>query len=178
MTKKIFITIALALLVTIVNAQAKKNYGIRSGYSRTYMSKGGHKLGRSQSNYFLNIYKDTKIIPFLKFQSGLEYTRTGGTVDHISHYSNYLGVPLALKVKVGPLYALAGGSFNVKLSEKKSPADSVFEGKSKWYDSNAFVGVGIEILILTFDIKYTKGLTKVNNGLKNNGFQAAIGLRF
>jgi len=179
MTKNIFITIALALIIGSVNAQeVKKNYGVRAGYSSTFMTKGGDKLGSSDNNYFINVYKDTKVFPFLKFQSGLEYSRTGGTIKNTSLYSDYLGVPLALKAKVGPFYALAGGSFNVKLAESNIPANSAFNGKSKWYDSNAFVGVGIEILIVTFDIKYTQGLTNVNNGLKNNGYQAAIGLRF
>jgi len=178
MTKKVFITIALALLIGNVNAQQKKSYGIRAGYSSTFMTNGGDKLGSSDNNYFINFYKDTKIFPFLHFQSGLEYSRTGGTIDNFSHYADYLGVPLALKVKVGPLYAFGGGAFNVKLAENDLPDNSAFDGKCKWYDTNAFVGAGIEILILTFDIKYSQGLTNVNNGLKNNGYQASVGIRF
>lgn len=177
MTKKIFITIALALLIGSVNAQ-QKSFGIRSGYSSTFMSKSGHKTGSSEDNYFIHLYKDTKIFPFIHLQSGLEYSRTGGSIDKFSHNINYIGVPLALKVKVGPIYAIGGGTFNVKLSETSSPSESPFKGSSKWYDTNAFVGLGLEIFIVTFDIKYTHGLTSINNGFRNNGYQASIGLRF
>jgi len=178
MVKKVIFTIAFTLLIGSLHAQQKKSFGVRSGYSSTFNSKGGDKVGSSNSNYFINVYKDTKVFPFLHFQSGLEYSRTGGTINKISHNINYIGVPLGLKVKMGPIYAIGGGTFNVKLSESGVRTDSPFKGKSKWYDSNAFIGAGIELFIVTFDIKYTHGLTNVNNGFRNNGYQASVGFRF
>lgn len=178
MVKKTIALIGLVIMISNVNAQQKKNIGIRTGYSKSFMTDGGNKIGSSDSNYFLHLYKDTNVFPFLFFQSGLEYSRTGGTIDTRSHHIDYLGVPLALKLKVGPIYAFGGGSFNVKLSENKPYEITPYDGKSKWYDTNAFVGAGIEIIIFTFDLKYSKGLTDINNGLKNNSYQASIGIRF
>jgi len=177
MSKKVFLTIGVALLLFNVNAQ-KKNIGIRAGYLKSHMSYQGDKMGSSDNNYFMTIYKDSKLFPFLYFQSGLEYTRMGGSYNNQTRSVDYLGVPLALKAKVGPVYAFGGASFNVKLSENGTFPDTPFAGKNKWYDSNAFVGAGIEIIIFTFDIKYVRGLTDVNNGIKNNGYQMGLGLRF
>ncbi len=176
--KKIILIAGLTFLLLNSNAQKKKQFGVRAGYLASYMTLNGEMLGHANDNYFVTIYRDTNIFPFLHFQSGLEYTKMGGSFNNHSHYINYLGVPLGLKAKVGPIYALGGASFNIKLSENTSFPNTPFMGTSKWYDTNAFIGAGLEILIFTFDVKYIHGLTDINNGLKNNGYQIGLGLRF
>lgn len=178
MKQRLFLAVALSLIALTSNAQKDKSYGVRAGYTSSHLSVDGDKIGSTDNNYFVSLYKDTKVFPFLHFQSALEYSRMGGTYQNHSHHADYLGVPLSLKVKFGPLYAFGGGAFNVKLSENDFFPNTDYSSSSKWYDTNAFVGAGLEIIIFTLDVKYVKGLTNINNGLKNDGYQIGLGLRF
>ncbi|WP_068473452.1 outer membrane beta-barrel protein [Saccharicrinis aurantiacus] len=165
----------LALFVVVLNAQASdNNIGLRMGYQNSVMSVDGNKLGSSGNSFYVNAYKDTKLLPFLFFHSGLQYSQSEASIENQDYKINYLGAPLAIKAKVGPLYALGGAAFNVKLNEKNNPFDS----SSSWYDTNAFVGGGFKVLFMTIDARYHWGLTEINNGIKNNSFQIGLGLRF
>ncbi|MBS2213557.1 outer membrane beta-barrel protein [Carboxylicivirga mesophila] len=161
-------------LAFVVMAQDKK-FGIRGGYQTSYLTQDGDKVGSSKSGFYLGAYKDTKVLPFLHVNTGLEYSQFGASkLDNGDYTLNYIGVPLALKVKVGPLYALGGSGFNVKVAEKGNPFDS----SAKWFDIPAYVGAGFNILFVAVEAKHTWGLTDINNGLNNNGFQVGLSMRF
>lgn len=167
--------VAALLLLTMTHVRAQdKHYGIRMGYQSSTMMLDTEKQGGSLNGYYISAYRDAKVLPFLHFNTGIEYMRMGSEVSKQDYKLDYLGVPLALKLKVGPLYALGGGMINFKISEKGNPYNS----SAKWYDTNAFVGGGLNILIFSVEAKYMWGLTKVNNGLKNNGLQIGCGIRF
>ncbi|QZE13762.1 PorT family protein [Halosquirtibacter laminarini] len=173
MKKILFVAILSIMYVSTIVAQ-EKYLGARIGYNATYFQNDGSKIGETQDNYFVSIYKDTKIIPFLFFQSGLEYTKAGGSVNQHDYAIHYLGVPLGIKAKLGPLFVTGGATFNVRISEK----NNLFENSSKWYDTNVFAQAGVEILFLTLDVKYIWGLTNIQNDMTNHGVQAGIGFRF
>ncbi|QZT38766.1 PorT family protein [Halosquirtibacter xylanolyticus] len=172
--KKLIIMFALCLVSMTNSFAQEKHYGVRLGYNGTHLQDNGDKVGSAENNYFISMYKDSKIMPFLFLNSGLEYTKYGGDVLNQSYELHYVGIPLGLKVKFGPLFVVGGAAFNVKVSEKNNP----YSSSSKWYDTNAFAQAGLEILFLTIDAKYTWGLTDVQNNITNNGLQVGVGVRF
>ncbi|WP_163709663.1 outer membrane beta-barrel protein [Mangrovibacterium lignilyticum] len=171
---KRFIGLAtIMLLVFTLHAQDTK-LGVRVGYQNTRMSVDGDKVGDTGNSFYLNVYKDSKIIPFLFFHSGIQYSQAKAGFDNGDYRINYLGAPIGLKAKVGPLYGLAGATFNVKLSDDNSPTGE----SAKWYDTNTFVGLGFSFLMLNVEGRYAWGLTDINQGIHNNAFQIGLGLRF
>ncbi|MBS2098569.1 outer membrane beta-barrel protein [Carboxylicivirga linearis] len=173
MIKRI-LTLAVVLTLFISTQAQDKSMGLRIGYQSSYMMVDNSKVGSSGNSFYVNAYRDNKLLPFLFFHSGLQYSQSESTIESHDYKINYLGAPLAMKVKVGPIYALGGASFNVKLNEKNNP----FESSSSWYDTNAFVGAGFKLLFMTIDTRYMWGLTDVNQGIHNNSFQVGLGLRF
>ncbi len=138
----------------------EKNFGIRGGYQTSYLTQDGDKIGSSKSGFYVGAYKDTKVFPFLHFNTGVEYSQLGASnLDNGDYKLNYVGVPLALKVKVGPLYAIGGSGFNVKVSENGTP----FDDKAKWFDIPAYVGAGFNILFVAVEARQTWVLTDINN---------------
>lgn len=171
--KRLLVSISFMFLVVVSFAQ-DKHYGVRIGYQSSAFVADGDKVGSSSDNYFLSVYKDVPLLPLFFLNTGLEYSKVGGDINNSDYKLHYLGIPLAVKAKVGPVYALAGAAFNVKVSDKNNP----FEDNAKWYDTNAFVGAGLEIIIFTLDVKYIWGMTEIQNNMNNNGFQVGLGLRF
>lgn len=166
----------VALILTVLSANAEdKNIGLRMGYQNSVMSIDGNKIGSSGNSFYVNAYKDTKLLPFLFFHSGLQYSQSEASIENHDYKINYLGAPVAVKAKFGPVYALGGAAFNVKLNENNRPEDF---SSAKWFDTNAFVGGGFKVLFMTIDARYHWGLTDINNGIKNNSFQVGLGLRF
>lgn len=161
--------------LTFKSLAQDKKFGIRGGYQSSYLTQDGDKVGSSKSGFYVGAYKDTKVFPFLHVNTGLEYSQLGASkLDNDDYTLNYIGVPLALKVKVGPLYAIGGTGFNVKVSEKGSP----YSDSAKWFDIPAYVGAGFNILFLAVEARQTWGLTDINHGLNNNSFQVGLSMRF
>lgn len=166
--------IGLVFLLFVSSAFAQKHYGIRLGYQSSVMMKDSKKYGGHLDAYYASFYRDTKVFPFLFMNTGLDYMRMGAEIDNMDYTIDYLGVPLGLKCKIGPLYALGGAAINFKISEKDNP----FEDKAKWYDAKTFAGGGINILFFTLEAKYIWGLTHIHDGITNDGFQLGCGMRF
>jgi len=171
--KKI-IGLAVVLIWALSTQAQGEKIGLRVGYQNTMMKVDGSKIGDTGSSFFLNVYKDARIIPFLFFHSGLQYSQAKADISGDNYTINYLGAPVGLKAKLGPVYGLAGATFNVKLSEKNSPTGD----DAKWYDTNTFVGLGFNILMLNIEGRYSWGLTDINSGIHNDAFQIGLGIRF
>lgn len=162
------------ILLAAVSVQAQKSIGVRAGYQNTHMVVDGSKIGSSGNSFFVNVYKDSRILPFLHFHSGIQYSQAESTINGNDYQINYLGAPLGLKAKVGPIYAIGGATVNFKLSENNEPWDE----SAKRYDTNLFLGAGLNILFLNVNARYAWGLTDVNRGIHNNAFQLGLGIRF
>lgn len=176
MKKIVFLACLIAISATSFNVLAQdKKFGIRAGYQTSFLSSDGEKVNSSKSGFYAGVYRDTKIFSFLNFNSGLEYSQLGGSKFDSNDYTlNYVGIPLGLKVKIGPLYAQGGTGFNVKVAESGAPATY----DTKWFDIPAYVGAGFNILFMSIEARRTWGLTDIANGLNNNGFQLGLNMRF
>ena len=110
------------------------------------------------------------------FQNGLSYTANSQRKLHT------LSIPLYLKFKIGPVFALGGAGANFKISEKftagdleVSPTDS---DKSNWFDVPVFLGAGVKIWFVSVEARYHWGLMEVRNDLKSQYFQLGAAVSF
>ena len=123
--KVILIAIVFAI-GSHVNAQDNdkdkpEKIGIRAGWNYAAMFIDGDQLSGTDrmNSYYVGLFKEKKIVPLLRFGSGLEYFKNGYTInDDLKREIHYLSVPLYLKVKVAFVYATGGTALNFKVSEK------------------------------------------------------------
>jgi hypothetical protein len=180
----IIILAVFIFLPSISDGKDKKQVGIRFGYQNAAMyDKNSSMWNHSLNSFYIGGYKDIKFFPFMHFGAGLEYFINGNQKDADNKLLlHYLSVPLDLKFKLGPVYALGGFSANFKVAEKVYVSgvkmDPVGGDESGWFDSSAFVGLGLNIFMLGIEAQYHWGLVDVNNGYHNDYFQAGLTLHF
>lgn len=183
-------SILLILLFTVaslpVSAQKGNKVGIRAGYQSSSWHKDGSQLTATDpySSFYVGLFRDNKIIPLVHIGLGLEYFQAGATMaNDRKQVISYLSVPVYAKVKLGPVFALAGVGANFKLSEKvftgsSSAAPSDTE-KSKTFDCPFIAGAGLKILMFTIEARYHWGLVKINDaGASNQYMQLGASVSF
>ncbi|MCX6234501.1 MAG: outer membrane beta-barrel protein [Bacteroidetes bacterium] len=162
----------------------KKNVGIRAGYQNAAMySKDYSMWNHSLNSFYIGGYKEVKFFPFMHFGAGLEYFINGNQIDADNKLLlHYLSVPLDLKFKLGPLYAMGGLSANFKVGEKVYvqgiKMDPQEGNKTGVFDASAFLGAGVNIFMIGIEARYHFGLMDVNNGYHNNYLQIGLTLHF
>lgn len=191
MRKTVFIT-AIVLLTGAMamygqddKGQGNKVGGIRAGWHTATLVKDGSVADtvNNLNGFYLGFFRDTKIIPLLHFGSGIEYFQNGisytGNGERVLHT---ISVPLDLKVKLGPVFALGGIAANFKVSEKVkiggeyvTPLES---DKSNWFDAPVFLGAGVKLFFVTIEARYHWGLLEVRNGKHSQYFQLGAGISF
>ena len=190
MKKTIIITSVLTLfLYTSVLAQreSEKNNvsGIRGGWhSATLIMDGSEPYNANAlSSFYFGFFNDNKIAPLLHFGKGLEYFQNGiAYTSNSERILHTISVPLYLKLKLGPVFALGGIAGNFKVSEKFSAGDYEVSptdtGKSNWFDAPVFLGAGVKIFFVSVEARYQWGLIEVRNGLKSQYFQLGAAVSF
>ncbi len=182
--KTYFSILLIAVCISItVSVQAQNKIGIRAGYQSSTWHKDGSQLAGSDANssFYAGLFKEKKLIPLLHLGFGLEYLQNGAKLaGDNKQVINYLGIPVYLKAKVGPFYALTGLGLNIKLSEKYFEGDnsvSVPEGsKTKGVDYPFILGAGFKILMFSIEARYHWGLGDINNGITNQYLQVGAAL--
>jgi hypothetical protein len=175
----------LAISIQSAQAQGKRSIGIRAGYQISGLFEGSDYVTGTSSygSFYLGAFKEKKIIPFLHWGTGLEYCINGAEIGENSKQKiHYLGLPVHLKAKLGPVYALVGVQPKVKLSEKifiddekTSPTD---EQKSSTFDLPAYGGLGLNILIVSIETRYYYSMIETNHGARNAYWQFGATLHF
>ena len=188
--KKLSLVLATIFFIgtQIVQAQDKDSQkvgGIRAGWHTATLAASGSTPDtvNNLNSFYVGFYRDTKIVPMLHFGSGLEYFQNGmsytGDGERVLHT---LSIPLDLKLKLGPVFALGGVAANFKVSEKvKIGGDYVTPleaDKSNWFDVPVFLGAGVKIFFVTIEARYHWGLLEVRNGKHSQYFQLGAGISF
>lgn len=187
--KKIYSLVLIAVFATAfltANAQEKpEKFGIRGGYQLSTWNKNGTQLQGTDAlnSFYAGLFKDNKILPALHFGVGFEYFQNGYKINSSNkRVLHYLSLPLYLKAKIGPAFALAGFGANLKVAEKifvndqaSNPTD---EQKSKVVDFPFLLGVGAKFRSFTMEARYHWGLSDINNGAHNQYFQIGAGISF
>jgi hypothetical protein len=179
--------VSLGLPASAQNEDNKKGGhkvgGIRAGYQSSIYVKGGDQLTGTTplEKFYIGLYRDSRIIPTLFFGSGLEYYQNGARLnDDNKRVLHYVGVPLYLKVKLGPVFALGGFEPSFKVSEKQFLAGvkSTPSDKANWFDAPFFLGAGLKILFITIDARYHWGTLDVYQGAYSQYLQIGAALSF
>jgi len=158
----------LFIMSLSMNSFAKDKFGIRAGYQAANLYSGSSALYKTYNTFYVGLFKDVKLIPLLHFGAGIDYYQTGSEKNSENSISlHYVSVPLDLKLKLGPFYALAGVAPAFKVHEnwmvlgnKISPDSDV---KSNAFDLPAFAGIGFKIAIISIEARYFYGTMSVNN---------------
>lgn len=170
--------------------------GIRAGWTSTTFTANGD-LGDPKSGFYVGAFKEFKIVPMLRFSSGLEYSQnnTGISAANAALLSaksenftpetdqmnlGYLTVPLSLRLKIGPFRAYAGAGLAYRITGTTGEDKVKFTDKSyvNRFDANAQFGASINIVMIMIEAKYNMGLVDAFDGYKNNSFQIGLGLNF
>jgi hypothetical protein len=187
--KYLFIFIAIFAVATIsVYAQDNKKpekFGFRAGFQNSSFHKDGSKVSgtKDYNSFYVGLFRDNKLMPALHLGTGLEYLQNGAKMGNDRKLLiHYLSVPVYLKAKIGSLFALGGMAANFKLSEKYTVGGNsttlTDEQKPKSIDFPVFAGVGMKILLFSFEVRYHWGLTKSKEGVKNQYLQIGAGIAF
>ncbi|MEQ8325065.1 MAG: outer membrane beta-barrel protein [Vicingaceae bacterium] len=172
----IFLSITAAL-----SARAEgdtKLIGIRAGYQYANVNLSGSNLG-PVNGFYVGAFKNNKLVPTLHWTYGLEYFQTGYDKSDTNRLTmGTLSIPLNLKLKAGPIFALAGVSANFKLSEdSKFPPSQDISTKS--FDLPVHVGLGFRVAVINIEARYHFGTMDVlNSGGKSNYLQLGLGFSF
>ena len=189
--KNIYSVLAAAVIIGLFTSEIKAQEkgggnrigGIRAGYHSSQFFEDGNSYGDPMQSFYVGLFKDTKIIPLLDFGSGLEYYKNGVKIDDANKRElHYLSVPLDLKLKIGPVYALGGFSPSIKVAERitidgstEKPTDAQ---KAEWFDIPFFLGAGVKILFISIEARYHWGIMEVTDGYKSQSFQLGAGFNF
>ncbi len=183
----VFVSVFLFATVQAQNKESEKKTvsGIRGGWHSATMSKDGATPYNASplSSFYVGFFNDNKIVSMLHFGKGLEYFQNG--IEYSANSERVLhtvSLPLYLKLKIGPVFALGGIAGNFKVSEKftagdyeVSPTDS---DKSNWFDAPVFLGAGVKIFFVSVEARYHWGLLEVRNDLKSQYFQLGAAVSF
>jgi hypothetical protein len=172
------------LSVITISVQAQNKIGIRAGYLSSAFFKDGSKLSGTDNlnSFYVGLFKESKIIPALHFGLGLDYMQTGAVwnSNDDKQVLSYLSIPLYLKVKLGPVFALGGIAADIKVGEKYNGyaippyGDQSFKGT----DFPLFLGAGLKLLMFTIEARYHWGLSDINDGISQQYFQLGAGVSF
>jgi len=191
MKKRIMLITSVLLTGTIfVYGQNNDNGGqriggIRAGWQSSALVKSGSRpdTANNLNSFYVGLFRDTKIVPMLHFGSGFEYFQCGMSyTNNTARVLHTLSVPLDLKVKLGPVFALGGIAANFKVAEKVkiggeyvTPLEA---DKSEWFDIPVFLGAGLKIAFVTIEARYHWGLLEVRNGKHSQYLQIGAGISF
>lgn len=176
--------IAIVLFSTVdLNAQDKdkpSKGGIRAGWNYSGVFVDGEQLGENLNSFYVGLFQEKKIMPMLHYGYGLEYVQNGYQVtDLYKHKLHYVGIPLYLKLKLGPFFATGGTALNFKVAENYELLGASIEptGSVNTFDLPLQAGLGFKILFITIDARYHWGMLEINDaGAKNQYLE--LGLAF
>jgi hypothetical protein len=135
------------------------------------------------SSFYAGFFRSKKIASILHFDSGIEYFQNGiKYAKNSKRVLHTISVPLDLRLKIGPIYAVGGAAANIKVSEEFKLGDNSYKpsdtSKSNWFDIAAFAGAGVKVWILSVEARYHWGLLEVRNDLYSRYFQIGAAVSF
>jgi len=189
MIKKLLLVFAVILSLFVADIQAQDKGGdrvggIRFGYNASnYYLDGDAWASEAMGSFYAGFFRDNKIASLLHVGTGLEYLKNGVSIDSDNHRDlHYLSIPLNVKLKLGPVFALSGFAPSFKVAERfvedgnsSKPSD---DEKAEWFDVPFFVGAGVKLMFITIEARYHWGLLEVMEGYNARYLQLGLGLSF
>jgi hypothetical protein len=182
--KKVILILWIVGAVSINFETVAQGIGFRGGYQSAGTWNDGNKVDGDLTGFYVGIFKNSKfgLGELLTVNYGLEYMQNGHKNNDSNYRSiDYLSIPLALRVKLGPVYAQGGINGNFRIGEEYLVGGSdVLDdtNKTSGFDVPAHLGIGFKILMISIEGRYHYGLLDVNNGNTNRYFQLGAGISF
>lgn len=187
--KKIITVLSIIFFIGSISANAQddkpQKNGIRVGYHSASMVDEGSKpdSANALSSFYAGFFRSKKIVAILHFDSGIEYFQNGLKYSGNSKRTLHtVSIPLDLRLKIGPVYAVGGAAVNFKVAESFDLGDNSYKptdtDKSNWFDVAAFVGAGVKIWFLSIEARYNWGLIEARDDLYNRYFQIGAAVSF
>ncbi len=201
MKKTMLLLLLAGLMISIVNPvsaqmgeKKKRTHFFQVGYNNSSLKSSGNNFGNSKGSFYISLYKEVKVIPIIRFGSGLEYVKNGSYISDESKlkyfadgeilptddyvYLNYLTIPLHLTAKLGPFAGLVGvsGSYRVDARLINDEENRKLNNKSYFnrWDAGAYVGARVTIIFVGIEVRYTLGLVNVLDNYKNQNLQIGL----
>ncbi|MDX5321401.1 MAG: PorT family protein [Bacteroidota bacterium] len=156
-------------------------FGIRAGYNYGMTLNGGIRVENPISGYYGGFYKTSYPlgVKFLGVQSGAEVALLGHRKDANTYRQQYyVGVPLSLRLKLGPIFIIGGVNGQVKVFEKRMIDGVEVDDKSSLFDAHTHAGVGVKLGMFSFEARYHHGLIDINKGNKTEYVQLGACITF
>ncbi|MFD2203470.1 outer membrane beta-barrel protein [Shivajiella indica] len=182
--KKVILVFLLIEIVSMNFETMAQDIGFRGGYQSSGTWNDGDQVDGDLPGFYVGIFKNSRIGlgDLLMINYGLEYIQNGHKSDDSNYRSiDYLSIPLALRVKLGPVYAQGGINGNFRIGEEYllNGSDVLNDNnKTSGFDVPAHIGLGFKILMISIEARYHYGLMDVNNGNANRYFQIGAGISF
>jgi len=159
-------------------------FGFRGGFQYSNIYKDGSAIKSDPLNsFYVGFFKEQKIVPMLSIGSGLEYSQIGTMPDSDSKMQlHYLSMPVNLKVKIGPIYAIGGASASFKVGEQWTDYGKKTDVaiKANWFDVPVHVGLGVQILAFRIEARYHWGMLDLYDspltGYKTQAIQLGLAI--
>ncbi len=182
-TTNIVISLVILFVFSLTTFAGDKDRGIRAGYVSGQIKVDGEKLfDNNLSSFYLGVYKDKRIVPALRIGAGLEYLNTGSQDSDNKYQLGYIGIPLKIQIKAGPVFVNTGVSPSFKISDKMTllgqDIDTPDDLKANVFDLPLFIGGGFEILMISIEARYYMGLTEIQEKTKNQYLQIGLAVSF
>ncbi len=165
------ILIVLLLGSFLAKAGDKEKLGIRAGYhhANVYVNDAKADSLSAIPGFYLGVYKDHKLSPFLFLGTGLEYFQNGTNLKDEGLEHKFIvhtaSIPLNFKAKVGPAYAVGGVAVNFRLADQQYYDGIKTEvneaAKTNWMDTPVFVGAGFKFLMFSVEARYHWGMLDI-----------------
>ena len=158
--KKHLLILTLTLGFISFSGNAQDN-GIRAGWNYAGTFANGDQFEGSLPNFYAGIFRNNKFGGILALHTRL----------HV------LSVPVGLRVKLGPLFAIGGAGLNFNVGENNEGLVANAAPKNNVFDLPLFLGVGFKIAIVSIEARYNWGVIDANSlGQQNQYFQIGAGL--
>jgi hypothetical protein len=188
--KNLILFLSISLLFALTkptyaqsDGEGHKVGGIRAGWNYSqYFNDGNSIAGTSDySSFYAGFYRDNRIVPILHFGTGVEYYQNARfTNDNNKRVLHYIGVPLYLKLKIGPVFALSGFEPSFKVGEKYTVLGQEIDPpeSANWFDAPFFLGAGLKIFFVSVEIRYHWGTIDAFNGARSQYLQLGGAISF
>jgi hypothetical protein len=176
--KKSLLILTLALGLFSFYGHAQDN-GIRAGWNTAGTFVNGNQIQGNLQNFYVGFFRNNKFGGILALHTGLEYLQNGWQKDNEKRVAHMLSVPIGLRVKLGPIFAIGGAGLNFKVAENNEGVLTNATPKNNVFDLPLFLGLGVKIAIVSIEARYNWGMVETNNlGYQNQYFQLGAGLHF
>ena len=153
--------------------------GIRAGWQMSNFYSDGNSVGDNLSSFYIGVFGEKKLIPLLSLGVGLEYSSNGSTQNSpdAKYVRHIISLPVYLKVKLGPVFALAGTAANFGVADKFSIEGENIDLndilKTNVFNLPIYMGIGVKVSIISIEARYHLGLLdldKTDNSSKTTQY--------